>query len=41
MKLLQSVMDGVIARNPNQPEFHQAVSEVLSTLEPVMEKHPE
>ncbi len=41
MKLLQPVMDRVIARNPNQPEFHQAVSEVLETLEPVLEKHPE
>ena len=41
MKLLQPVYDSVLARNPNQPEFHQAVYEVLQTLEPVMEKHPE
>ena len=41
MKLLQPVYDSVLARNPNQPEFHQAVYEVLETLEPVMEKHPE
>ena len=41
MKLLKPVMDSVLARNPNQPEFHQAVQEVLETLEPVMEKHPE
>lgn len=34
-------MDSVLARNPNQPEFHQAVQEVLETLEPVLEKHPE
>ncbi|MBO4327047.1 MAG: NADP-specific glutamate dehydrogenase, partial [Clostridia bacterium] len=27
--------------NPNEPEFHQAVTEVLETLEPVAEKHPE
>ncbi len=41
MKLLQSVMDQVIKRNPNEPEFHQAVQEVLESLEPVAEKHPE
>ena len=41
MKLLQPVYDSVLARNPNQPEFHQAVYEVLQTLEPILEKHPE
>ncbi len=41
MKLLQSVYDSVLARNPGQPEFHQAVYEVLESLEPVVEKHPE
>lgn len=41
MKLLSSVMDQVIKRNPNEPEFHQAVKEVLESLEPVAEKHPE
>ena len=41
MKLLQHVYDSVLARNPDQPEFHQAVQEVLNTIEPVMEKHPE
>jgi glutamate dehydrogenase (NADP+) len=41
MKLLASVMDQVIKRNPNEPEFHQAVREVLESLEPVAERHPE
>ncbi len=41
MKILQSVMDQVIKRNPNEPEFHQAVKEVLESLEPVAERHPE
>jgi glutamate dehydrogenase (NADP+) len=40
MKLLGSVMDQVIKRNPNEPEFHQAVREVLESLEPVAEKNP-
>jgi glutamate dehydrogenase (NADP+) len=34
-------MDMVRAKNPAQPEFHQAVHEVLESLEPVLEKHPE
>ena len=38
---LKDLMDKVIARNPNEPEFHQAVREVLESLEPVIEKHPE
>jgi glutamate dehydrogenase (NADP+) len=38
---LQSIMDMVNAKNPAQPEFIQAVSEVLESLEPVLDKHPE
>lgn len=41
MKILGNVMEQVIKRNPNEPEFHQAVREVLESLEPVAEKHPE
>ncbi len=41
MKKLQAVYDQVVTRNPNEPEFHQAVLEVLESLEPVAEKHPE
>jgi glutamate dehydrogenase (NADP+) len=41
MKLLANVMEQVIKRNPNEPEFHQAVREVLESLEPVAERHPE
>lgn len=28
-------------RNPNEPEFHQTIEEVLGSLEPVLKKHPE
>lgn len=31
----------VVDRNANEPEFHQAVQEVLESLVPVLEKHPE
>lgn len=41
MKILQEVMNSVIKRNPNEHEFHQAVQEVLESLEPVAERHPE
>lgn len=31
----------VVARDPDQPEFHQAVKEVLESLEPVLDANPE
>ena len=38
---LNGLMDRVIRRNPAEPEFHQAVREVLSSLAPVIDAHPE
>lgn len=38
---LAQVMEKVEKRNPGEPEFHQAVREVLESLEPVVEAHPE
>ena len=38
---LVALMEKVIKRNPGEPEFHQAVAEVLESLEPVLEKRPE
>jgi len=40
-RVIGDVMEQVIKRNPNEPEFHQAVLEVLECLEPAIEKHPE
>ena len=40
-KDLADLMDKVVKRNPGEPEFHQAVQEVLESLEPVVEKYPE
>jgi glutamate dehydrogenase (NADP+) len=37
---LKSVMDGLKQRNGNEPEFLQAVEEVLESLEPVVEADP-
>ncbi|EDS77697.1 NADP-specific glutamate dehydrogenase [Clostridium massiliodielmoense] len=40
-KYVQKVFEELLQRNPGQDEFHQAVKEVLNSLVPVMEKHPE
>lgn len=37
---LQGVYDSVVKRNGNEPEFLQAVGEVLMSLEPVVKKDP-
>ncbi len=41
MSVISDVIAKVKEKNPAQPEFHQAVEEVLNTLEPTVEKHPE
>ena len=38
---VQSLMSDVSAKNPAEPEFHQAVKEVAESLVVVLEKHPE
>jgi glutamate dehydrogenase (NADP+) len=44
MSVTQTVagfMDRLVAKNPAEPEFHQAVKEVVDSLIPCLEKHPE
>ena len=38
---LKGVYDTVVKRNPNEPEFQQAVFEVLESLQPVAERRPD
>ena len=38
---VKSLMSEVKAKNPGQPEFHQAVEEVAESLAIVMDRHPE
>ena len=38
---IQEVIENVKKRNGDQPEFIQAVEEVLHSLAPILEKHPE
>ncbi|MDD2276536.1 MAG: NADP-specific glutamate dehydrogenase [Smithellaceae bacterium] len=41
MSVIQEVIEKVKQTDPDQPEFHQAVAEVMETLEPTVKKHPE
>ena len=38
MSYVDSVLDELIRRNPGEPEFHQAATEVLNSLKPIIEK---
>lgn len=38
---MQPVFETVLSRSPHEPEFHQAVHEVLDSISPVLERHPE
>lgn len=40
-QFVNSIMEQVIARNPGEKEFHQAVKEVAESVQPVIEKNPE
>ena len=40
MSYVQDVLENLKKKNPDQPEFIQAVTEVLTSLEPVLEKNP-
>ncbi|MHA1654091.1 MAG: NADP-specific glutamate dehydrogenase [Candidatus Thorarchaeota archaeon] len=37
---IESVYNAVVEKDPTQKEFHQAVREVLESLEPAIQKHP-
>ena len=41
MSIIKDVIAKVKQVDPNEPEFHQAVEEVLESLEPTTERHPE
>ena len=41
MSYVSEVMERVIAKNPGEPEFHQAVKEVLDSLSLVIDAHEE
>ena len=41
MTYVEQVLEDLKKNNPNEPEFHQAATEMLTTLAPVVEAHPE
>ncbi|MCP1108797.1 glutamate dehydrogenase (NADP+) [Lachnospiraceae bacterium PF1-21] len=41
MSYVDEVLQSVIEKNPSEPEFHQAVKEVLESLKPVIEANEE
>lgn len=41
MQYVEKVLSELKAKNPNEPEFHQAATEILNGLKPVIERHPE
>ena len=38
---IRDLISEIKAKNPAEPEFHQAVTEVLESLDPVLERRPE
>lgn len=41
MSYVNRILEELKAKNPNEPEFHQAATEILNSLAPVFEMHPE
>ncbi|HOR27585.1 MAG: NAD(P)-specific glutamate dehydrogenase [candidate division BRC1 bacterium ADurb.BinA292] len=40
MSYIQDVLNGLVRTHPLQPEFHQAVKEVLTSIAPVLDRYP-
>ena len=38
---LTTIYDEIVRENPAQPEFHQAAMEVLESIGPAIDRHPE
>lgn len=38
---MEQILAGILTRDPEQREFHQAVREFLTSIQPVLEQHPE
>lgn len=41
MSYTMDVLEQALRKNPNEPEFHQTLTEILPTLQPVIDQHPE
>ena len=38
---MSDILETIVARDPDEKEFHQAVQEVLETVQPVLDRNPE
>jgi glutamate dehydrogenase (NADP+) len=38
---MDKTLENILKKNPGEPEFHQAVTEVYESLQPVFQQHPE
>ncbi len=38
---MEDIVKSVVARDPHEKEFHQAVNEVLETIQPVLDRNPQ
>lgn len=41
MGYVERVLNELIAKNPGEKEFHQAATEILTSIAPIFERHPE
>lgn len=41
MSYALKVLESTIKKNPSEPEFHQAMTEILNTIQPFLDEHPE
>jgi len=41
MSYTAKILEQTVRKNPNEPEFHQAVTEIFNTLQPYIDSHPE
>jgi len=41
MSYTLKVLEDTIRKNPNEPEFHQALTEILTSIQPYVDAHPE
>jgi hypothetical protein len=39
--MADTTLEQILARDPEENEFHQAVQEVFDTIKPVLDHHPE
>lgn len=39
--MADTILKQILARDPEEKEFHQTVKEFIDTIKPVLDRHPE